>query len=533
MTSQYGYSPATGTAVNANTGSGILDLILRYLSQNDQNQNAANGLAGYYDPSTLGAVSALSPTLARDTLDYQQRLGEKSTLLDALGLLTSKQGPANYLKYNYALGNLNAPQGTDANLSNFVSGLVSPSARVGGQAPIDVAALLRARGLDSNGNPLITTAPASATPASTVPLMPNAAPASNGTLAPDALARLIAGDTSTLANSPYAPAANQPTYNATGSSNEAAILADRQRILNQQQAPVPTVTAPAASGGYQGYNSSPVNSSGYTTGGAQAYAGGGMLESGKMTMPLMPDRYYEPMASGGSMASHPGFQGAAEQVSRREGIPLVNAERIIGANKAHASKAARKANPRLTKTAKRAQGGKVVDEAVVGDLNPGQGVAGTEELVKMLPPKNGRSRAEVEPFSRRKDPFEAAMMMRRMGMGGMLGYADGGLLGGTIYGGQDVANSPTIQTLLGNTRGNYAGQTGFNTTIPGSGTQLGDRFNISRYADLLPTEQSFTQGIYETPTDQGGLGLDFNDILQRSLRAAPRGQQSQATYYGS
>lgn len=47
---------------------------------------------------------------------------------------------------------------------------------------------------------------------------------------------------------------------------------------------------------------------------------------------------------------HPGFKGAAEQVARREGIPMENARRIIGSNKAHASQAARDANPRLNRT---------------------------------------------------------------------------------------------------------------------------------------------------------------------------------------
>ncbi len=49
--------------------------------------------------------------------------------------------------------------------------------------------------------------------------------------------------------------------------------------------------------------------------------------------------------------AHPGFQGAAEQVAAREGIPMANAQRIIGANKANASTAARRKNPRLNRNA--------------------------------------------------------------------------------------------------------------------------------------------------------------------------------------
>lgn len=50
---------------------------------------------------------------------------------------------------------------------------------------------------------------------------------------------------------------------------------------------------------------------------------------------------------------HPGFEGAAESVAKREGIPMKNAKRIIGYGKAHASAAARRRNPRLNRTAKR------------------------------------------------------------------------------------------------------------------------------------------------------------------------------------
>ena len=47
--------------------------------------------------------------------------------------------------------------------------------------------------------------------------------------------------------------------------------------------------------------------------------------------------------------AHPGFQGAARQVAAKEGVSMKSAERIIGAGKAGASAAARKANPRLNR----------------------------------------------------------------------------------------------------------------------------------------------------------------------------------------
>jgi hypothetical protein len=49
--------------------------------------------------------------------------------------------------------------------------------------------------------------------------------------------------------------------------------------------------------------------------------------------------------------AHPGFKGAAAQVMQKQGVSQAAANRIIGYGKAHASAAAKKANPRLTRTA--------------------------------------------------------------------------------------------------------------------------------------------------------------------------------------
>lgn len=47
---------------------------------------------------------------------------------------------------------------------------------------------------------------------------------------------------------------------------------------------------------------------------------------------------------------HPGFKGATREIERKEGVSKKSAEKILGAGKAHASAAAKRANPRLTKT---------------------------------------------------------------------------------------------------------------------------------------------------------------------------------------
>ena len=47
---------------------------------------------------------------------------------------------------------------------------------------------------------------------------------------------------------------------------------------------------------------------------------------------------------------HPGFKGAVKSVEQKQGVSEESAQKIIGAGKANASAAARKANPRLNRT---------------------------------------------------------------------------------------------------------------------------------------------------------------------------------------
>ena len=46
---------------------------------------------------------------------------------------------------------------------------------------------------------------------------------------------------------------------------------------------------------------------------------------------------------------HVGFAGAVKSVEKKEGMSKESAEKVIGYGKAHASAAAKKANPRLNK----------------------------------------------------------------------------------------------------------------------------------------------------------------------------------------
>ncbi len=50
-------------------------------------------------------------------------------------------------------------------------------------------------------------------------------------------------------------------------------------------------------------------------------------------------------------AKHPGFQKVQNKIAAKEGVSKAAAGRILGYAKAHASPAAKAANPRLTHTA--------------------------------------------------------------------------------------------------------------------------------------------------------------------------------------
>ena len=48
-------------------------------------------------------------------------------------------------------------------------------------------------------------------------------------------------------------------------------------------------------------------------------------------------------------AKHPGFAVAAQKISAKQGIPIEHAEAILASGARKASKAAKRANPRLLK----------------------------------------------------------------------------------------------------------------------------------------------------------------------------------------
>lgn len=140
----------------------------------------------------------------------------------------------------------------------------------------------------------------------------------------------------------------------------------------------------------------------------------------------------------------------------------------------------------------------------------------------------------------------SAEMMPHMAAGGVVDvprptptYAGGaGFSGGTAntaYSPQDIANLPVVKQATGQERVSRFGGFGGDTTIPGTGTKLpsGAEFRIDQYADMLPSSRALLESIVSTPREMGGLGLDFQDYLESSRRAAPIGRRFGPAAYGS
>lgn len=105
-------------------------------------------------------------------------------------------------------------------------------------------------------------------------------------------------------------------------------------------------------------------------------------------------------------------------------------------------------------------------------------------------------------------------------------------LGNTVYNQQAIANLPAIQKLTGRMQSRGAWNPGIDTRIPGTDTALPFAFNTVNFMRGLPTERGLVQSVYETPTEMGGLGIDWADVVEMSRRTNPSGSglQTMATY---
>lgn len=107
-----------------------------------------------------------------------------------------------------------------------------------------------------------------------------------------------------------------------------------------------------------------------------------------------------------------------------------------------------------------------------------------------------------------------------------------GALDNTVYDQQAIANLPAIKKLTGQMPSTGAWGTGLDMRIPGTNTQLPGMFNTVNFMRQAPSERSLIQSVYETPAEMGGLGVDWQDIVEMSRRTTPVGSglQTMSTY---
>lgn len=99
---------------------------------------------------------------------------------------------------------------------------------------------------------------------------------------------------------------------------------------------------------------------------------------------------------------------------------------------------------------------------------------------------------------------------------------------------QQLVDSPLVKKLTGGQDVDLWQRYGGNgtMTLPGTQQNLPGTINMAAFARMAPSERGMTQALYETPRAMGGLGLDWNDILQASTRAAPLGARFSNAGYG-
>lgn len=96
-----------------------------------------------------------------------------------------------------------------------------------------------------------------------------------------------------------------------------------------------------------------------------------------------------------------------------------------------------------------------------------------------------------------------------------------------------LAESPVVKQLQGQGGDvplwtSYAGD----MRLPGTQSALPLTFNVADFSRMSPSARKMAQGLYETPRALGGLGMDWEDVLQASTRAAPLGARHAWAGYG-
>lgn len=259
------------------------------------------------------------------------------------------------------------------------------------------------------------------------------------------------------------------------------------------------------------------------SGDAAHLAGGGMVAGRKRRIPSQDDAYMAQMGSmgqmagGGVAASKPGLLDDVDA----QGALIAAVIRHLGDGPSDQDDAPSAA----------AGGGEPPAAAVVGDI-PGK-VTGGEEIARALPPEDGRSRFEIDPLSRSKDPAEVAAKMPpalvHAALGGIFGDTNinsngtggpGVAPSGAVYGPQAIGGQPAVQAVKnpGTPQPKFTGFAGGISNPDYGLLDLPSAPSGQVLENLLPSQMDALTSAY-----QQGAGVDMRDILAQSQAASPIG----------
>lgn len=525
------------------TGADIINLGALLANMAAQTQLAFQDQAGYYNPALFGSMAGYQPTLARDQLalqerlglaglqldqnrlnldsalgfgnldlgrdqlnaaiaqaqrqynldvqrfgldvanfNYNQRLGEAQTRLQQLGLLSSLRGPSDYLAYNYVLNNMAAPPGQAVDPFQMTQGL----------------------------NQQYTAPP--------LPNVPNPPPTHTTPM----------------------------TFNNVDTSRQAASAkaqaAGKQALAQQQQkkaVPPPSPTGLAISGNPQ---------ADAALAASDAWAGAPpeiMAEFNRISQ-NMANTYAN------AKAKNPDFQLFADGGMSPGGMAIVG-DQESGKPTGH-EELVISPGPFVVLPNDVIKGSEMQAEHAFGGGMFGMGRQGESrgtrngmgERIGAFPPGYFQRRQEQQPQSQpstqpatppqQGQPMSPQMnfmtwfqtLLQQLRGGGIPRAATGGAFAGTDPGQgffnfnthtpEQTANAPFIQQTLGN-----MASPGFQQRGQPLGPFGAQPFSYTNFLSLLPSAQQMLQGYVETPTAMGGLGGNFQDELERSRRAAATG----------
>ena len=446
--------------------------------------------------------------------NFQQRLGEATTRLQQLDILSGLRGPGDYLKYNYMLNNMAAPQGQEVNPYNFTNGLNQPYT-----APtmpqIQQPAPTTQYNQQSSGTtqpPAQTPKPATGAGGTTpaIPATPTYTPPSSGTA--------ISGN----------PGSDKQFFDSTGWGSQPQNIQDDfwriSNLMNQQ---------------YQTQSQNAGGNPGYAGGGvAPGMAIVGDQESGKPThheeMVVSPAPFVviphdqlmnmQRMFDGGIVTPHAaqgGMYGGYEGQPPMQ-RPMSQPEQPTASTQPYQNPYAGEGSYSPGGWSRMHQGNQGEGGASIQPV-PNQSYGGWD---------GGDWQRSVWPHPQ----FPAAWGTPYWGYGIPHAATGGAFQGGdpgngmmsyTTYQPQDTVNAPFVQQTLGHMQSPAFQQRGQDLGPFGK-----QPFSYTNFLGLLPSAQQMLKGYIETPTGMGGLGADFLDELERSRRAAALGQSFGPSTYG-